>query len=995
MRLLLLLLLSTTAATAQTTYWQQEVNYTIDVLLNDESHQLYATESIEYTNNSPQSLTEIWFHLWPNAYKNNQTAVAKQLLENGEYKLQFATDTALGYIAGLEFKVNGQAVTVQYDEAYADMCRLVLNEPLLSGQTITITTPFVVKLPNSFSRLGHVGQSYQITQWYPKPAVYDKDGWHPISYLDQGEFYSEFGSFDVTITLPENYVVGATGDLQTKEELAWLTKLADSTAKIIEYDKSDMGFPPSSKKEKKIRYIQNNVHDFAWFADKRYHVLKGEVELPNSKRTVTTWAMFTNGYAKYWKNSLPYLNDATYYYSLWNGDYLYNQVTAVDGALSAGGGMEYPNITVIGKVGSNITLETVIMHEVGHNWFYGMLGNNERAHGWMDEGINTYNEQRYLQTKYPNTTLGESFGLPIKAFGLDKVKAAYNQNVLLYQLVARDNADQAIETPSAAFTPLNYGAIMYGKTGLVFRYLATYLGQDVFDKCMQTYFAEWKLKHPQPEDMQLIFERISGKNLDWFFNDLLKTSNKVDFKLSRARKEKEGLSVTLKNKTAFAAPAFVTAYDKRDSILATQQVAPFSGKSTVNFTQTDIKRVVIDPDGIIPEIATKNNTLQRGRLFPKIEPLSISLLGALERGDKRQLFILPIVGYNYNDGAMPGIALYNHLLPSKKLEWELLPMYGVKSKQLNGTGEIRYKWLPNSVFKTIELSGGFAKFSEFRTSVLLTDVAGNTIDKYSFISQFEKYQAQLSLQLRNKTARSPLKQHIVLRHIQVVNSGFLNDDPFWLDNSAITQKPDNYNELSYTIKNQRRLYPLEAKIDLQQHRDFLRTTAHFTQHFSYNKNKKKGSIQFFAGKYLYNNSSDARYRFYLSDNSDYLYDHALLDRSKISGKFQSKQLVNDDGGFKGFTTTPGSATYMVAINQKIPLPVLPLGVYGSQGFGGNGRYLTYEFGVYLPVASDIFEIYFPLNVSSDLSGLKYGERIRYIFHIEKLNPFDLFKKITE
>ena len=132
----------------------------------------------------------------------------------------------------------------------------------------------------------------------------------------------------------------------------------------------DNEFPESSEKMKTIRYTQSRVHDFAWFADKRYKVLKGEVELPNSNRNVTTWAMFTPRNSNLWKDAIEYINDGTYYYSKWNGDYPYNQVTAVDGTISAGGGMEYPNVTVIGNTGNAMALEVVIVHEVGHNWFY-------------------------------------------------------------------------------------------------------------------------------------------------------------------------------------------------------------------------------------------------------------------------------------------------------------------------------------------------------------------------------------------------------------------------------------------------------------------------------------------------------------------------------------------------------------------------------------------------------------------------------------------------
>ena len=297
-------------------YFQQEVNYIIDVELDDENHTLKGMEYIDYTNNSPNDLGFIWFHLWPNAYKDNSTALCKQKVENGSTSLYYASENERGNINGLNFKVDGKIVRWDYNPEHIDICKLILNKPIRAGESIRITTPFFVKIPDAkFSRLGHVDQSYMITQWYPKPAVYDNDGWHPMPYLDQGEFYSEFGSFDVSITLPSNYTVGATGDLQNIGEINRLNQLAKATDTITKFS-DDLSFPLSDLTTKTLRYTQNNIHDFGWFADKRFHVLKGEVEVPHTKEKVTLWTMFTNNEADLWKNSIEYMHDAVYYYSL-------------------------------------------------------------------------------------------------------------------------------------------------------------------------------------------------------------------------------------------------------------------------------------------------------------------------------------------------------------------------------------------------------------------------------------------------------------------------------------------------------------------------------------------------------------------------------------------------------------------------------------------------------------------------------------------------------
>ena len=222
--LVTLLLIGTNIGIAQT-YWQQEVNYKIDVKLDDVNHTISAFEEFEYVNNSPDQLDKIYIHLWPNAYRNGKTALGKQQYQGGETMLAYGDEKDKGGIDSLDFKVNGVTNKWEYDPEHIDIGIIYLATPLKSGERITISTPFKVKLPSGkISRLGHIDQSYQITQWYPKPAVYDKNGWNPIPYLNQGEFYSEYGSFDVSITLPKNYVVGATGDLQTESEISFLNE---------------------------------------------------------------------------------------------------------------------------------------------------------------------------------------------------------------------------------------------------------------------------------------------------------------------------------------------------------------------------------------------------------------------------------------------------------------------------------------------------------------------------------------------------------------------------------------------------------------------------------------------------------------------------------------------------------------------------------------------------------------------------------------------------
>lgn len=513
-------------AYAQHRYWQQQVNHTIDVTLNDTEHSLDGFEKIEYTNNSPDTLSFIWFHLWPNAFKNDQTAFSHQLLVNNRTDFYFSEKDQRGYINRLDFKVNGITAKTEDHPQHIDIIRLVLPMPLVPGQSIIITTPFHVKLPENFSRGGHTKQAYQITQWYPKPAVYDHKGWHPMPYLDQGEFYNEFGYYDVRITLPADYVVAATGQLQNTEEFEWLkTRAGNDSASIssttriksaIRNPQSAIATTLSSNTFKTLEFLQNNVHDFAWFADQRFIVKSDTLKLSSGK-VIDVFSYYLPP-GKYWDNSIQYIKEAVTTRSAWLGEYPYNTVSAVEATMGFDGGMEYPTITSLSGIKSEKELDFTIAHEVGHNWFYAILASNERLHPWMDEGMNTFYDNRL--TKLKHFTGNTSSVHPSEKNGFIEKRLPEDVRDLIFETFASVKKDQPINTSSENFAGANYGLVAYFKTGEWVKELEHHLGKEIFDSCMRAYYRRWQFKHPYPEDFKMLVDSVSGKNTDSLFEKL-------------------------------------------------------------------------------------------------------------------------------------------------------------------------------------------------------------------------------------------------------------------------------------------------------------------------------------------------------------------------------------------------------------------------------------------------------------------------------------------
>lgn len=980
-------------------YFQQRVDYNINVTLDDNKHVLQGVISINYVNNSPDPLSTLVFHLWPNAYKNTGTAFAKQKLENGDTEFHYSKEEDRGYIDGLKFTVNNIPIEHRLDSVNIDIAYLDLQRTLQPGDSVTIVTPFLVKIPKSVSRLGHVGKSYQITQWYPKPAVYDRDGWHPMPYLDQGEFYSEFGNFEVSITLPANYVVAASGDLQDQAEINWLTEKAAMTAKAATPMpvKRKPVFPASDNTQKTLHYKLQNAHDFAWFADPRYYVSKDSLVLERTGRTVTTWTMYTDTDWDLWKKSNQYLQNAIKHYSNYLADYPYNTATAVEGALSAGAGMEYPTITIIGSSTDDRSLETVIVHEVGHFWLYGSLGTNERIYPWMDEGINSFYENRYFEDFHPGAKWLQRPKFVAKAFDLEDYERNYVSQ-LMYLFTATKNQSQALGLPADEYTSTNYGTVVYGKGALAMQHLRGYLGDSIFDMAMLEYAQRWQFKHPSPNDLRKILERNSGKDLSWFFDELLSTSVPVDYAITKVKKPKDYdhfVYVSVKNRTGVATPFSITGMRKGEAI-RTVWYDGTGTDTTVHFPAGDFDMYRLDGEEDMVEYNRSNNSYRKNGMLHKAEPVKFQFLGSLDHPYKNQLFLSPFVGWNNYDKTIVGFAFYNHSLPFKKLEFELVPTFGTASGAITGTSRIYYNYMPHR-----------GKLERVRFGV--------TGKRFSYLLnpeplQWNKIEPQVLLELKPKTPRSPIRLSLNLRSANIIQQYLFGGE---------TKSIHYYvNEARFTFANKRRLHPFNASVQMQQGELFMNISAKASFRIHYMKAKEHVDINIFVGGFLYNNKAANDIRpphpvFQLSGTTgggnekllmfqdDYMFDHHFLDRNGFD-PYLSHQVVTKDGGFRSMTNIGDTKKFLATVTTDVtmpgPIPISLFAGFGAYVFTSNGEDKiepVAELGISVVVIEDVLEFNMPLVTTKNIKqnqetalGLdKFYEKFTFTLNLAKVDPF--------
>jgi len=969
--------------------FQQSVSYRIEVALNDVDHYLDGFIRMDYGNNSPVALDTVWVHLWPNGYKDRFSGLCNQKVGHNDFDLYFASPEDKGMIDSLDFKIDGKKARWGYHERYEDIAWILPNENLSPGASISITTPFRVKIPSGkLSRLGHIGQSYQITQWYPKFAVFDDQGWHTMPYLNQGEFFSEFGNFNVFITLPKNYVVGATGELQNANELAWLNKLA---AQPIDPN-ADNNFPSSSKEMKTLHFHQDRVHDFAWFADMRYIVRKGSVILPKSNKEVTTWTMFTPRNAKVWEKGIEFLNEATLGYSHWVGDYPYSQITGVDGTISAGGGMEYPMITVIGQTSNAYELDIVLSHEAGHNWFYGILASNERDHPWLDEGLNSFVEMQHIGDRYEKLGLVDGIAELALGTGSHEETQGYRyQSEITYLFQARRGKDQPLNLHSEAFTSFNYGAMVYAKTALVFDMLLAYLGEERFVQCMNTYYDTWAFNHPGPKDVRRVFEQVSREDLAWCFDGLVGTDKKYDPKALSIN----GQTFSYAVKGGILAPFPVSAW-KGDELLGTEWVQPSGAQGTVTLPWEGIELIRIDAEQTTLDIDRTNNQVRSTGVFKRALPVKFKFLGGAERSDKEFLFWNLLGSYNTADGFALGPALYNTAIPAKRTEFVAAPMYAFQSENLVGGFRLAHHF-DRSTNWMRGLSFGL---TGRRSGVVHTDDAELNYTKFVLSARQEFAPNQVN---------KPTSVSLSYRGIWIEEQFQVNS----IENNTDLSVQNTFHELTLTASRAKGINPFSLSFNvLSEPQTFLRADIEAKWHIILNKKEDRLSFRLFAGQFFFTDLVDPRAAYNSSGqvgSDDLLYDGLFVGRSERQGVW-NQQFLNTQGGLKTPTARGGSDDYILGFNVELDFPTaIPLVAFAgtaiapSSSFNDNGELVTeakalYETGVGLRLIRDVFDVWMPLAFSSeiaggfDFQGIPFHERIRFTLNLQRLDPTRLLRK---
>ena len=589
MKLLFYLFFSLPFVLLSQSNWQQNADYEMNVDIDVESYRFNGSQEILYTNNSPDTISKVYYHLYFNAFKpGSQMDVRSLNISDPDSRVKDRISklgkNEEGDLSVFELKQDGKPVFFEQQETVL-LARL--NKVLLPGKKTKLTLLFEGVVPKQIRRSGRNnkdGVALSMTQWYPKLAEYDFEGWHPNPYIAR-EFHGVWGDYNVKITIDKNYILGGTGYLQNSTEIGY------------GYHPKNKTIDHSEKEKLTWHFFAPSVHDFTWAADPDFihDVVKG----PND---VDLHFLYKTNQEN-WRKLQPHSVGLMKYFNENIGEYPWKQYSIIQGG---DGGMEYAMSTLITGGEQYSRLLGTTSHEMAHAWFQHILANNEAKHPWMDEGFASY-----IDVLAENSVLGKTPKNPFKR--------SYDS----YRRLANSGVEQPQTTHSDRYNyNFAYSVSAYSKGSVFLAQLGYIVGPKTLKKILKRYFNEFKFKHPSPNDFKRVAEKVSDLELEWYLNDWTRTAEKIDYAITytkgNAVLERKGLIpmpielvVTFKDETKkhYYIPTDLMRGLKKE-LSSSFEILPSWGWASPFYSfplQKEVVKIEIDPSGLLADVDLKNN----------------------------------------------------------------------------------------------------------------------------------------------------------------------------------------------------------------------------------------------------------------------------------------------------------------------------------------------------------------------------------------------------
>ncbi|WP_341222292.1 aminopeptidase [Polaribacter atrinae] len=915
--------------------FSQQNSISIKSKLDTEKDELKIQQEIVFHNSSDSTLTKVYLHNWANSYRDRKTPLSKRFIKDFRKDLYFAKPHELGSSTIKSLYVDFENVYFKELEKQADILEIHLDKPLNPNSKITISVTYIVKIPNArFTKYGETETGYLLRNWYLTPAIYD-NGWQLMSNLNLDDLYEKGTDFKIEIDVPKDLIVESNlYQYNTKKENT-------NNYYLVGKNKTDVIISVQKTKQLKT-YTTNTVTVHT-------DIFSKELEDSLTTSILNRELLFIQKYLGKYPHLEIYIDKAT---QSKNPIFGLNQL---------------PNF--LRPFSDTFRWDITMFKALTKRYIENTILLNKRKDYWLIDGIQNYLMIEYVEKFYPEVKLlgnASDYWL-LKSFNISNLD--FNDKYpFVYQFTARKFLDQALSTPADSLSNFNRKIGSKYKSGLGFRFLKGYLGDSILNQTIQEFYQHNQLKIITSNDFNKLLSSKTSKNLDWFFDDFVKTNKKIDHKIERIKKEKDSISVTIKNKRNITTPLAIYAIKDKE-IKLKKWVADVDSTKTVKFIKGDYDTFVLNYENLYPELNTLNNWRKVDKKFLN-KPVKFSFFKDISSPNYNQIFYQPGLNYNFYNGLILGLKLHNKPLIKRNFEFKVSPYYATKSNSVVGSFSLLYNQF----------------FEKTKIYKIAYGLAGGTSD-YAPNLSYKSLVPYVDIVFKRKTLRDISSESLRAKLIHIDKEIAPNAIKTDQDNYSVLSlsynysNPDIIKEFRYSFSTEFAKKFSKASLDLR----FRTLTTTDTQL----------DFRFFAGVFFNNKTEGDYFSFGLDRSNDYLFQLNYLGRSESSGFFSQQHIITE-GGFKSLLPTRFANQFMVSNNSSIGLWRW-IELYNDVAFLKNKNqplYFAYENGIRFNFVHEIFEIYFPLysNNGWEISQNAYPEKIRFSLSADIKSIYNFFKR---
>lgn len=909
----------------------------IEATLIADQNMVKVKQDFVFVNETNDTLIKIIINDWNNAFSSNGSQLSKRFSDEFIRNFHLSRNKEKGFTTIIScIDDDNKSIFWQRKEKQLDIIELYLNKGLAPQKTISFTIEYTLKLPhNKFTKHGYDDTGFSIKNGFLEIAATSNNEFVSYSNLNLDDNFTPAKTINLRIKYPKKYSITTDLDVVTEEnEEQWLissfnANLKKDFALYIEENKSFLSYK-NEFQDIACNINSNKVNDY-----QKAIIIDRISRFVKEEIGTYPFKKIVVSQQDYEKNPFYGLNQLPSFLSPFNNEFLF---------------------------------EIKFLKTYLNNYLKNSLQIDIRKDSWLLDAVQIYTLQKYIKEYHPDEKMmGNVSKLKIlKGYTLFNLN--FNDQFGYYSmLMARKNLDQPIGNAKDSFIKFNEQISGKYKAGLALHYLNSYLGDATVNESIKDFYNLSIQKFLQTEDFKNIITNKTTKNIDWFFENLIYSRNTIDYKITHLEKKKDTFAITIKNKTKSLVP--ISLYGFKDKKLVSKQwLEPFAKDTVIQFKKSDFDRFSLNEENEIPEFNQRNNYKSITNLPFKNRPLRVNIFRDIENPRRNQLLYVPTVEYNLYNGISLGLRFNNKTLLDKPFIFQINPEFATRVKALTGSFALEY-----FDFKR--------KSSNFLTRYSFTGIYSN----YAPDARFLRLIPSVQFRFRPSDFRDNQRELLLVRHV------FIDREPSVF---TVDENTENYSVFNtrYVFNRNELIDFKNFIVDLQLANSFgkIATEVEYRHLF---ENNRQINFRFYAGKFLYRNTTSDFFSFGLDRPTDYLFDYNLLGRSEETGFF-SQQFVMAEGGFKAKLPNRFINDWLTTLNTSFNIWNW-VEVYGDLGViksRGNPAEMVFDSGIRLNLLTDYFEVYFPVYSSNGWEiQNNYSERIRFII---TLNPSKLVTLFT-